>query len=204
MPRYTFRCESPVHAEEQHGARSFECVIQHREGKRIDQSRCPCGGIAKRDFLADAATVGVVGMVPIRPNDSKFAIGRELEYSFGRFKRDPDGKEDKNHSPFRDTGEMSRFMAGANDLGNPKLDEYGLPIRRRDGSVVRDGAKLFKYGSNATPSIDRVRKGKFRPPASIVPSFGWGREESVGRESAGAVSYPDFKAPRHRNPERRS
>lgn len=204
MPTYSFVCGSVDHIEQAHGAKRFEQVIQHGAKKRIDQTRCGCGGVAKRDFVGDAETIFVTGLTPIRPMDAKHAIGRELEYGFGRFKRNPDGSLDKNHSPFRDTGELGKFMAGGNDLGAPKVDDNGNPVRRRDGSIVRDGAKLFKYGPNATPSKDGVRKGRFVAPRSIVASSGWGSEASVDRQSSGAASYQGLQAQRHKNPERRS
>lgn len=174
MPRYTFECGGKSHDETRRGPRKFERAINHSEGKRIDQYRCDCGATAKRDLTGDLATVSPIGMTPISHSSSaKGTLGRETEFSFGRFKINPDGIAEKNHRPFRDTGEMNRYMNGANDLGAPKIGDDGKPLRRRDGSFVRGGAELFKYGPNATPSRDGVRRRRFVPPRSVVVDSGW-------------------------------
>lgn len=182
MPRYTFICLSTKHPPG--AARQFEQWINHKEGKRIDQSTCMvCGTTARRDLTADLQTVNVNGLTPIAVSDSKFSLNKELGFSFGKFKKNKDGSFDKNHAVFRDTGELNKFMNGANDLGPPKLDQStGEILRRHDGSVVRDGAKLFKYGPNATPSRDGVRSQR---PA--VPDA-WTTEERV-KDGIGGVKF---------------
>lgn len=185
MPRYTFNCASDEHPTEE--PRSFELVIQHGEGKRIDQARCACGATAKRDFAGDLATVNSIGSTPIAVSDAKHSIGKELSFAFGRFKKNPDGTVDRNHAPFRDTGEMSRFMAGQNTLGEPVVDDRGKAVKRADGTVVRRGAKIFKYGANATPSKSGVREGRprMRSIGGITPGWGNAREAAaVGRRGA--------------------
>ena len=115
----------------------------------------------------------------------------------GRFKHNPDGSVDKNHRPFRDTGEMNKFMAGNNDWGDPVVKDNGQPLRRKDGSIVRKGAKLFKYGANATPSRDGIRKQR----TPTLPNSGWVGEGDSGRDAGG--SAPQFRsAPTYRGPQR--
>lgn len=184
MPRYSFNCRSADHLEKRHGAREFERVIQHGEGKRIDQCSCECGATAKRDFAKDIQTVAPIGLTPIAHSSrGKGTLAHETEFAFGRFKENQDGSSDKNHRPFRDSGELERYMNGANNLGPPVCDDNGNPIRRADGTMVRSGAKLFKYGPNATPSQDGVRKRPFRPDPRIVVDAGWGGE----RETLSAI-----------------
>lgn len=165
MPSYTFVCKAKDHLNEH--TRQFVQVIYHRDGKRIDQTSCPtCGAVSKRDLVADLGTVNINGLTPLTPSDSRFAPSKETEFAFGKFKVDKTGKENFAHSPFRDTGELEKFMNGNNDLGEPELNQStGQPLRRKDGSVVRQGAKLFKYGKNATPSRDGLRK-----PFADVPN----------------------------------
>lgn len=211
MPRYSFACKSPDHNAVRHGPMAFERMIQHNEGKRIDQCQCECGGIAKRDFAQDVKTVAPVGMTPIsHTSRGKGTLAHETEYAFGRFKRNPDGSVDKNHRPFRDTGELQRFMDGENDLGKPIIDDNGRPVRRKDGSIVRQGAKLFKYGPNATPSRDGVRKRPFQAPRNIVIDSGWGDEQSTRSKTqgGGTMRPEEFKRVEipvspYKSPERR-
>lgn len=211
MPRYSFACRSQDHNPAESGPAEFERFIQHSEGKRIDQCRCNCGAVAKRDLAKDLRTVGVVGMTPISHSTTvNGSLAHEVEFMAGRFKVLPNGAVDKNHRPFRDTGELAKFMNGANDMGSPALDDNGNPRRRRDGSVIRQGAKLFKYGPNATPSRDGIRRRGFTPPRSVVLDHGWGDENEIRSKAAsgGTMRPEDFKraeipVAKYKNPERR-
>jgi len=161
---YCFQCVASKHPEGQD--RSFVQMVTHVSEKRIDQYPCPvCGGLGKRDLAKEIPTIRSVGMTPI---SNGTALGKELEFSFGRFKKNPDGTVNTNHAAFRDTGELSKYMNGNNDLGEPELNQRtGEPLRRKDGSVVRKGAKLFKYGKNATPRRSSVRRRNEVPSAWI-------------------------------------
>lgn len=182
MPRYGFSCESKVHTDA-NGPRKFEQFINHGSNKRIDQYPCQCGAVAKRDFAADIQTIGTVGITPISPGDSRahHGLAKELEFAFGAHKVNPDGSVDRNHAPFRDTGELHKYLNGGNDLGEPVLGDDGKPMRRKDGSFVRKGAKLFKYGKNASPSQTGVRTSRPRVP------YAW-CDESETTGSRGGVS----------------
>lgn len=194
MPTYSFVCKSPDHPEGME--HNFIRVINHREGKRIDQCQCDCGATAKRDLVADLASVNMVGATPISHSSTVGgAVAKEIEFVAGQFKKNPDGSVDRNHRPFRDTGELNQFMNGRNDLGKPKIGDDGKPIRRRDGSIVRDGAKLFKYGKNSTPSRDGIRRGPRMPSA-------WTDEKGV--KDGNGVSSAFQGVPVHRNPTRRA
>lgn len=174
---YCFHCASPDHPE---GVdRDFEQIIHHIPKKGvISQYNCRCGAAAKRDFSKEIPSQSVVGLTPINPSESKHTIGNELSFAFGRFKKNPDGTEDKNHAPFRDTGELNAFMNGKNDMGEPVMKDNGEPLRRADGSIVRRGAKLVKYGKNAQPSRDGVRKERPRVPVA------WTDEATMNRSGA--------------------
>jgi len=43
-------------------------------------------------------------------------------------------------------------MKGQNELGDPVTNDKGEPVKRPDGTLIRRGAKLFKYSAGATPS----------------------------------------------------
>lgn len=145
-----------------------------------------CKKPAKRNFTTEIKSQSIVGQTPIRPSDSKFSMGRETEFGFGRFKKNPDGTVDKNHSPFGNTAEMDKFMNGANDLGPPVIGDDGNPLRvgaknpktgevRTDVGRIKErrGAKLFKYDRNAAPP----------PPPPPLKRIGGGAEW-VGAEGA--------------------
>lgn len=178
MPRYTFLCGSQRHEEQPHGPRRFEIELHTvSEAKRVDQHRCACNAVAPRDWGTDLPTVGAVGVTPIRPDGGKGSVGKEIEFAFGKYKVNPDGSVDGKHAPFTDTRELKRYMDGANDLGEAAVDDKGRVMRRRDGSVIRKGAKLFKYGKNAGPSrSDAGRRVK-------VPSA-WTDESTVMKSGA--------------------
>lgn len=76
--------------------------------------------------------------------------------AFGRFEKNPDGSEDMNKPRFRDSGELNKYMNGQNELGDPVTNDKGEPVKRPDGTIIRRGAKLFKYSQGATPSKDGV------------------------------------------------
>jgi hypothetical protein len=161
---YCFHCISPDHPAEQ--SRNFDVTFHSVGDKVINQYKCPtCGATAKRDFSQEIPTQSVIGATPISHSTStKGSLAKELEFVAGRFRRNPDGTIDKNHRPFRDTGEMNKFMNGQNDLGSPSLDDNGRVRRRKDGSIIRNGAKLFKYGPNSAPSRTDVRTARPRVP----------------------------------------
>lgn len=202
MPTYTFSCRSKRHEDAK--TRQFTAHIHHDEGKRVDQCVCPeCGGLAKRDLVADLATVNVNGLTPIsHASTGKGTGAHESQFMAGRFKKNPDGSVDKNHRPFRDTGEMDAYVNGKNDLGPPQLDDNGNPRRRKDGSMIRTGAKLVRYSANRKPSRYDVRKRN----AVEVPNA-WVDGETMSR--SGATSPISLKsagvnASRYKSPERRA
>lgn len=200
MPTYTFVCASKKHADE--STRRFVQVVQHGEMKSIEQFPCPeCGRAARRDLVADLATVNTVGSKPIPVTGSKHGIGHETQYAFGRFKRNPDGSVDRNHAAFRDTGEMNRFMNGANQMGDPVCNDAGVPLRRQDGSIIRRGAKLVKYGANATPTRDGVSRNRFRPPPGAVQND-WTAEDNVKGSNAEVVKQHVKNRAEHVSPRR--
>lgn len=128
----------------------------------INQDQCSqpgCGAVAKRRFDKEIPTQSVIGLTPISHSTTgKGSLQRTIQKAFGEFKKNPDGSIDTNHSAFRDTGEFSKFMNGANELGKPKINQRtGEVLRRKDGSIIREGAKLIQYGKNDAPSHDRVR-----------------------------------------------
>ena len=181
MPTYSFDCASPAHPVGRD--RHFVVTINHSEGKRIDQYPCVvCGKTAKRDLVGDLASVNMVGATPISNSTTgKGSYAHTTEFAFGRHRKNPDGSVSKGERPFRDSGELDKYMNGQNDLGPPVLDDRGQPMRRKDGSVVRKGAKLFKYGANATPSHPRNPKREMNFPDT---SIGAGEaNEAVGRSS---------------------
>jgi len=193
MPTYCFHCASADHPDGE--PRDFEVAIHHVPTKVIQQYKCRCGGLAKRDLAKEIPTIGQVGLTPIRPSDSKHSIGNELQCAFGKFKVNPDGSQDTNHAPFRDTGELARYMDGGNDIGEPVIKDNGQPLRRPDGSIVRRGAKLFKYGPNATPSRDGIGR-RFTVPDA------WTDVRGV-KDASGVVKTMQ-NLPVYRNPERRA
>ncbi len=154
---YVFTCPGREHR----GDRDFEQVFHTLPKNVINQYQCPqCGGVAKRRFDKEIPTQAVVGLTPISHSTTgKGSMQRTIERAFGAVKKNPDGSLDTNHSAFRDTGEFSKFMNGANDLGKPKINQRtGEPLRRKDGSIVREGAKLIQYGKNDAPSRNDVRR----------------------------------------------
>lgn len=196
MPSYTFRCEAKRHDPIRHGDRDFELFLHIRGDKNVDQHECQCGGLAKRNLAVDLRSINTLGMTPIHPTDSKNHIGKELEFAFGKFKRNPDGTEDHNHAPFRDTGELSKYMNGQNDLGEPVLDDNGKPRRRADGSMIRQGAKLIKYGANRTPSKTGLERKRHNVPSAWVDEKAASQANGLNRAAVGRPSE-------YRSPERR-
>lgn len=156
---YVFDCPGREHQ----GDRIFQQIFHGMPKDVINQYQCPqkgCGAVAKRRFDKEIPTQAVVGLTPISHSTTgKGSLQRTVEKAFGGFKKNPDGSIDTNHAAFRDTGEFSKFMNGANDLGKPKINQRtGEPLRRKDGSIIREGAKLIQYGKNDAPSHDRIRQ----------------------------------------------
>lgn len=195
--RYTMVCASKRHQDE--STRTFEAFIHVAEGKRVDQCKCPeCGGMAKRDLAADLKTIGIVGATPISLSTTgKGSLYHESKFAFGRFKQNPDGTVDTNHAPFRDSKELERFANGHNDLGPPKLDDSGNPIRRKDGSMVRTGAKLVKFDRHKAPPVSKK-------PRYDVPDAWVGDDvvQKAGRTNPISLRDANVSATRHRNPRR--
>lgn len=159
MPMYEFTCPGREHQ----GDRDFQKVFHTVPKNVIDKCECiqeGCGAVARRRFDKEIPTQAIVGMTPIsHASTIPGSPAHTTEMAFGKFKTNPDGTVDKNHRPFDTTGDLDRFMNGANDLGKPKIDQRtGQPLRRSDGSIIRDGAKLVKYGANSTPSRTDARK----------------------------------------------
>lgn len=195
---YTFLCQSKKHEDKT--TRQFVYMVHRPPGKSVDQINCPdCGGLAKRDLVADLSTVNTVGSTPIsHASSGPGTVAKTTEFAFGRFKKNPDGSVDQNHRPFKDTGELERYANGHNQLGPPKLDDSGNPIRRPDGSMVRTGAKLIQFDPHRRPPVNKR-------PRMDVPSA-WVDSETATRTGAGAkpISFRDAGVPatRYKSPER--
>ena len=172
--------------------------MHHKPGKRIDNYPCTtCGGKSKRDLAGDFETVNMTRSTPISNSTTiRGSYAHTTEYAFGKHKTNPDGSVDPSQRPFRDSGELNKYMNGGNELGKPILGDNGQPLRRADGSIVRKGAKLFQYGPNATPSQTGIRKRDIRVPDTSV-------DFSTVRDAVGRSSYFDG-APVHRSPQRRA
>lgn len=186
MPRYAFHCVSKDHPKGVDRDFEVHLNLDPFKSKTVNRFKCHaegCPAIAKRDMSKEIPTQVVIGATPIsHSTTTKGSLSRELEFLAGRFKKNPDGTVDKNHRPFRDTGEMNKFMNGNNDLGKPSIDQRtGQPRRRKDGSIIREGAKLFKYGANATPSRSDVRRQRPRVPNA------WTTEDRV-KGGGGGIS----------------
>lgn len=157
MPQYMFRCPTCKEGDE---PLTFAVFLSSVPAKVKKDAECAnCGGRAPRAFDLEIPTQAVVGLTPISKSTTvPGSIYNTVKYAFGE-----GSAKDPNQAPFRDTGELNAFLNGANDLGKPKIDQRtGKPLRRPDGSVVREGVKLVQYDRNATPSRDDVRK---RPAA---------------------------------------
>lgn len=205
MPVYCFKCITPEHPSDQ--PREFVKSFHTMPKKIINQSNCPeCGGLGKRDFSAEIPTQSLVGVQSISHSSTgPGSVSKEIEFAFGKFKKNPDGSVDHNSAAFRDTGELNKFMNGNNDMGEPVLNDKGEPLRRQDGSCVRRGAKLVKYNANKTPSRSSISERRFVAPSA------WTDESGVadGGNSAPSIGFSsDGRAiktanlPRHRSPQR--
>ena len=169
MPLYVFKCISPEHKGPD--SRVFEQFYRvMKSNKPVTQSKCPeCGFPSPRSFADEGFTTP--GLTPIYANhytDTKGSINHEIAFAFGKEKLNPDGTTDPNAAPFASTGEMQKYLDGKNELGPPKLDDEGKPVRRSDGKMVRNGEKLFKYSPNAAPS-----RTESRPAPQRSRSGGW-------------------------------
>ena len=180
---YEFTCPGREHQ----GDRDFTRVFHHVPKYVIDKCECiqeGCGAVARRRFDKEIPTQSVVGITAIsHASTIPGSVAHTTEVAFGKFRKNPDGTVDRNHRPFDNTGELDRFLNGANDLGKPKLNQKtGEPLRKADGSIVREGAKLIKYGAGATPSRDNVvrkstrKGGEYRMGAV---STGWATEREA-------------------------
>ncbi len=192
MPSFSFICRSKRH--EDASTREFVAVIHLVKEKRVDQIQCPeCGGLAKRDFVKDIATVGTVGSTPISmATTGPGSLSKTAEFAFGRFKENPDGSVDRNHTRFSTSGELERYVNGANNLGPPRIGPNGQPMRRPDGSMIRSGAKLVKYDAHRRPPINKK-------PRVNVPSA-WVGDDVVN--DAGQTRPMRMSAPRYVSPQR--
>jgi len=155
MPQYMFRCPT-CHDAETGKPLEFAVFRSTVPKKVVKDTECnECGGRAARALDLEIPSQAVVGMTPISKSTTvPGSMYNTVKFAFGEHdQRDP------NQAPFRDSGELQKFLDGNNDLGKPSIDQRtGLPRRRPDGSIIRQGAKLFKYDRNATPSRDDVRK----------------------------------------------
>jgi len=159
MPTYVFDCPGREHT----GDRIYQKVFHSMPKDVVNQDQCSqpqCQAVAKRRFDKEIPTQSVVGLTPISHSTTgKGSLQRTIEKSFGAFQKNPDGSIDTNHSAFRDSGSLDKFMSGANELGKPKIDQRtGQPLRKKDGTIIREGAKIFQYGKNDAPSRTDVRK----------------------------------------------
>ncbi len=153
MPAYCFRCPT---CKEDGNPLTFTLFLSTVPKKVKQDAECAeCGSRAPRAFDLEIPTQSIVGLTPIsKSTTTKGSLYNDVKFAFGAH-----DAQDPSQAPFRDSGELNAFMDGRNDFGKPKLDQRtGKPLRRPDGSVVREGAKLIKYDRNATPSRDDVRK----------------------------------------------
>lgn len=152
--QYCFRC--PVCKEEDKPL-EFSIFLSTMPKNVIQERKCSggCGGMAKRAFDLEIPTQSVVGLTPISKSTTvNGSLYNAVKFAFGEH-----DEKDQSQVPFRDSGELQKFMDGHNDLGKPSIDQRTGEVRRRpDGSVIREGAKLIKYDRAATPSKDSVRK----------------------------------------------
>lgn len=153
MAQYMFRCGT---CKENGEPLTFALFVTSIPKKvKLDSECAECGGRAARAFDLEIPTQSIVGLTPI----SKSTTGPGSLYNDVKFAFGEHSKEDPNQAPFRDSGQLDAFLNGANDFGAPKIDQRtGKPLKRPDGSTIRNGAKLIKYDRNATPSRDGVRK----------------------------------------------
>lgn len=153
MPQYIFRCPTCKEGENPLTFSLFLSTVPKKVKKDAECSEC--GGRAARAFDLEIPTQSVVGLTPI----SKSTTGPGSLYNDVKFAFGANNSKDPNQAPFRDSGELNAFLNGANDFGAPKIDQRtGKPLKRADGSTIREGAKLIKYDRNATPSRDDVRR----------------------------------------------
>lgn len=187
MPTYVFTCKGREHT----GERDFERTFHSLPKNVIDKVDCSvpgCGAVAKRRFDLEIPTQSIIGIKPLsHASTTPGNVAHTAELAFGKFRQNPDGTVDKNHRPFDSTGDMDKFINGANDLGKPKINQRtGEPLRRQDGSIVREGAKLVKLGPGAAPSRDGVRKqsskrgGVYRNGPVTAEWAGAGAEKAFG------------------------
>ena len=160
MPCYVFSCESPDHQ----GERVFEKFMTVYPNITPDKTECKCGGIAKRRFDKEIPTQAVLGQTQIsHATTVKGSVAEDLKFAFGETKVNPDGSVDPNHRPFTSTGELDKFLGGKNNLGVPKLSQTnGKPLMKKDGTYIREGAKIIRYDKGATPSKSEARRSKPR------------------------------------------
>src|SRR3990167_9351708 len=165
MPQYCFRC--PTCKEEGEPLTFSIFVTSVPKAVKKDAECSSCGGRAARAFDLEIPTQAVVGLTPISKSTTvSGSMYNTVQYAFGK---GADGNP--SEAPFRDSGELAAFLNGKNDLGAPKIDQRtGKPLRRPDGSVIRNGAKIIKYDRNATPSRDDVRK---KPASKSVRGKGF-------------------------------
>ena len=158
---YSFSCPGKSHE----GDRDFDRIVHGAPPQKVVSSvKCPkCGAKAARRLDREIPTQAVVGITPIsHATTVKGSMAHTTEVAFGKFQENPDGSVDPNHRPFGDSGDLNRFMNGANNLGKPKMGIDGKPMRKKDGSIIREGRKLIKFSPGDTPSRDGVRKSKPR------------------------------------------
>lgn len=195
MPHFTFLCSSKRH--EHASTRQFVTVINCVADKRVDQFKCPeCGGLAKRDLVADLQTVSTVGSTPIsHASTINGTLAHATQFAFGRFKENPDGSVDRNHTRFSTTGELERFVNGRNELGVPRVDDNGNPIRRPDGSLIRQGAKFVKFSNQKRPPINKK-------PRYVAPGFGgWVGNDDIQKVGPTPRNL-QMDVPRYSSPQR--
>ncbi len=153
---YVFECPGREHE----GERVFEKFIHAVPKLIVTKTECACGAVAKRRLDKEIPTQALVGQTQISHSTTvKGSVAHELEYAFGKVKENPDGSVDPNHRPFTTTGELERFMSGANNLGPRVLDQRtGEPLKDAKGNYVHGGAKLVKLSKGDAPSRTDVRK----------------------------------------------
>lgn len=154
--QYMFRC--PACKDEEGKPLEFSIFLTTMPKKVKKDAECSeCGGRAPRAFDLEIPTQAVVGLTPISKSTTvSGSMYNTIKHAFGAH-----DEKDPNQAPFRDSGELDRFLNGNNEFGKPSIDQRtGQPRRRPDGSIIREGAKLIKYDKNATPSRDDVRKRK--------------------------------------------
>lgn len=186
MPQYCFRCASKRHPEGKE--RSFSAFVyiepgDLKKGLVPDHHPCPvCGMMAPRAMEDEIPTQSLVGLKPL----SESTTGKGSLYHAAKFAFGGGHVIGRDGKPvLKTSGEFQKFLDGANELGPPKVDDEGRPLRRPDGSVIREGEKFVKIDRQATPP-----SSPSRPSRAVVTGFPGMSHSTVPDAFIGANDLP--------------